>query len=56
MVNQVNKPFYERKEIDEPMYADAAMIVCPDVRVRYKNTAAQQDSNIVKVFTRRWIR
>lgn len=56
MINQTNKPYYTRKEIDEPMYDDAAMIVCPDKRIRYENTAAKEGSNIIRVFTKRWIR
>lgn len=56
MINQTNKPYYDRREIEEPMYDDAAMIVCPDVRIKYENKAARPGANVVRVFTRRWIR
>lgn len=56
MINQKSKPYYDRREIGEPMYDDSAMIVCPDVRIKYENTAAKPGANIVRVFTKRWIR
>ena len=56
MRNQKNKPYYERREIEEPMYDDAMMIVCPDVRIKYENKAARPNANIIRVFTERWIR
>lgn len=56
MINRINKPYYERKEIEEPMYDDAALIVCPDKRILYENKAAKPGSNIIRVFARSWIR
>ena len=56
MINHINKPYYERKEIEEPMYDDAALIVCPDKRIMYENKAAKPGSNIIRVFARSWIR
>lgn len=56
MINQTNKPYYDRREIDEPMYSDAAMIVCPDKRILYENKAAKPGSNIIRVFAKSWIR
>lgn len=56
MINRVNRPYYQRKEIDEPMYDDSALIVCPDVRIKYENKAARPNANIIRVFTERWTR
>ena len=56
MLNQTNKPYYDHKEIEEPMYDDTAIIVCPDKRIKYENKAAKPDANIIRVFTKRWIR
>ncbi len=56
MINQVNRPFYVRREVEEPRYDDTAMIVCPDQRILYENKAARPGANIVRVFTERWRR
>ena len=56
MINRINKPYFERREIDEPMYDDAALIVCPDKRIMYENKAAKPDSRIIRVFSKSWIR
>jgi len=54
MINQVNHPYYTRRDVEEPRYDDTAMIVCPDQRIRYENKAARPGANIVRVVTARW--
>lgn len=56
MLSKVDKPYYDVRQIDEPMYDDSALIVCPDVRIKYENKAAKPNANIIRVFTERWIR
>lgn len=55
MMNKVSKPYYDVRQIDEPLYDDAIMIVCPDKRIKYENKAAKPNANIIKVFTERWM-